>query len=570
MKRRGLSTTPSPKRPCTVSDLARSGAYECAVEVLDSLETRDEAGRSVLFIAAQQGRLDAVRTLLKAGADPDCGALHAAAWTGNVDVLAALVHAGGDVNNGVMGRTPLHWAASFNRVAAVKFLLDKGADVGETVFVAAENGFCDVLEALVAARGTTARTQPRRGAKQRQLAAVDLWRRYENRTLLHVACAGGHIDMIRLLGGKYHVDVDALGDDGSALHEACRSGKFEDVVEILVVELGADLELLCRTKDSALTLAVRALNYKNVDLLLKHGALADGGGGIKPLHLAARFGAAHLVRRLIEAGANVDAWDNKMMTPLLTAAEYYSDCLSLSKLHAVTHLLLSGADPNAQCPDTADSCLWLASIRDEPSLVCLLLEFGADPNIRRVGNYTPLYIAARDNNCVCISYLLSAPGIDLEITNHNDETALFAAARKGAHAAVSLLLEHGADPTHAPNSDKWRSLTPLQVAIQERSSLDVVKTLISHNHDIRRAATDPSSILYIVATNGFLSGKQLTYSDLDHQNADGETARDLIDSAMSFPDDDKSAEFACNVMNQNEFDLFGGPRKRLATNPPLC
>jgi len=81
--------------------------------------------------------------LLERGADPDCGALHAAAAAGSSRVVALLLGAGADVDrrDRDTGRTPLHTAVTalggrpVDGVAAVvTLLLEAGADVNATTY----------------------------------------------------------------------------------------------------------------------------------------------------------------------------------------------------------------------------------------------------------------------------------------------------------------------------------------------------------------------------------------------------------------------------------------------------
>ena len=58
-----------------------------------------------------------------------------------------------------------------------------------------------------------------------------------------------------------------------------------------------------------------------------------------PLHLAALYGQPKVMRLLVEAGANVDAYDSEGNTPLLLAAEQ-------RRTDVVMELIRLGADVN--------------------------------------------------------------------------------------------------------------------------------------------------------------------------------------------------------------------------------
>lgn len=93
----------------------------------------------VVHVAARNGNGDAVRALVRCGADPDArGAyddgtpLHLAAWGGRTSAITALLDCGAsiDAESGPAHRnTPLGWAVVAGRVEAARVLLERGAAV---------------------------------------------------------------------------------------------------------------------------------------------------------------------------------------------------------------------------------------------------------------------------------------------------------------------------------------------------------------------------------------------------------------------------------------------------------
>jgi ankyrin repeat protein len=123
-------------------------------------------GFTALHLAAFFGRAEAVRLLLKRGADVNAVAtseqigpvqpLHSAAALGQLECARLLVEAGADVNaRQAGGYTPLHEAAGNGDVELARLLLDAGADPaaskddGQTpADVASERGHAAVLDVL--------------------------------------------------------------------------------------------------------------------------------------------------------------------------------------------------------------------------------------------------------------------------------------------------------------------------------------------------------------------------------------------------------------------------------------
>ena len=96
-------------------------------------EERNEAGETLLIVAAEQGDEARVRELLDAGADPTMAslsnwtALHGAAECGSVGIIAALAAAGADVSaQANSGKTPLDIARQYERPEAASKLAELG------------------------------------------------------------------------------------------------------------------------------------------------------------------------------------------------------------------------------------------------------------------------------------------------------------------------------------------------------------------------------------------------------------------------------------------------------------
>lgn len=123
-----------------LAQLARSGQSVVLDRILGELgpgaaALTDHKGDPLLMLAAYHGHADAVRVLVRHGADPEArnpaglSALEGAAFKGDLSVMEALVLAGAALDEpGPDGRTPLAWAASFGREGAVRWLLEHGAD----------------------------------------------------------------------------------------------------------------------------------------------------------------------------------------------------------------------------------------------------------------------------------------------------------------------------------------------------------------------------------------------------------------------------------------------------------
>jgi ankyrin repeat protein len=129
-------------------------------------------------------------------------------------------------------------------------------------------------------------------------------------------------------------------------------------------------------------------------------AFADDG--FQPLGLACFFGHSDVAEYLVKAGANVNSKSQSRLkvAPIQSAA-------------AGGHV----------------------------KIVKLLLDYGADPNIREQGGFAPLHAAAQNGDEEMIRMLLFR-GADLNIASDNGKTALDLAMESG-HEKAALLLGEG-------------------------------------------------------------------------------------------------------------------------------
>ncbi|GIJ57419.1 ankyrin repeat domain-containing protein [Virgisporangium aurantiacum] len=209
-----------------------------------------------------------------------------------------------------------------------------------------------------------------------------------------------------------------------------------------------------------------------------------------PLHRAAHAGDVDEVRRLLDAGAAVDAWNAWGETALGAAADSGSAA-------TVALLLSAGADParsrdrrgrvalhHAATADVArllldtptgravvDSGgrggltpLHLLVPRDRVGAVAVLLEHGADPHLPGRTGSTALHLATSAE----MVRTLVAAGASPNIRDGDGRTPLFTARGVGA---VRELLAAGADPHLTDRANR----TPLHAA----SRPDVIGTLIA-------------------------------------------------------------------------------------------
>ncbi|KAH0606961.1 uncharacterized protein H6S33_002949 [Morchella sextelata] len=151
------------------------------------------------------------------------------------------------------------------------------------------------------------------------------------------------------------------------------------------------------------------------------------------LHWAAARGGEHMIRFLINRGADVDMRDHQGRTSLHLGPWFGTRVVEL--------LVDCGADIGAR--DGEGNTPLHAAVRYSKEVAEVLLRRGADPNTKDGEGRTPLHVAA-DGSRGCVGLLL-AHGADMAVRDKAGRTPLHLATRfKGGAEAVKLLVERGA------------------------------------------------------------------------------------------------------------------------------
>ncbi|KRZ68084.1 Ankyrin repeat domain-containing protein 29, partial [Trichinella papuae] len=169
------------------------------------------------------------------------------------------------------------------------------------------------------------------------------------------------------------------------------------------------------------------------------------------------------------------------------------------------------------CDSEGTTALMLASAQGHFCCVRILVEAGADVNIRRKSGTTALFFAAEEGHLEIARFLLQS-GFDV-VTNGG--MALFIAAQGNYITIVKTFLEVGCDPNYSM-SDGAHSLF---VAAQN-GHLEVVKILLQNGADVSKARNDGATPLWISCQMGHASIVRellLWGANVDEARKDGAT-----------------------------------------------
>ena len=166
--------------------------------------------------------------------------------------------------------------------------------------------------------------------------------------------------------------------------------------------------------------------------------------GTPALNIAAYKGNLEMMRRLIRAGADVDARNKKNGFTALLEAVHFLDT------EVAKFLIEYGAEVNAQ-NNHGSTALHGAAANGIIELVNFLIVKGAEVNTQNNLGSTALHGAARYGKTDVVKLLLCNRA-DVTVKNNNGQTALQLAARYGKTEVVKLLLCNGADQNTTVNN----------------------------------------------------------------------------------------------------------------------
>uniref|UniRef100_G1RY90 Poly [ADP-ribose] polymerase n=1 Tax=Nomascus leucogenys TaxID=61853 RepID=G1RY90_NOMLE len=387
--RKGANVNEKNKDFMTPLHVAAERAHNDVMEVLHKhgakMNALDTLGQTALHRAALAGHLQTCRLLLSYGSDPSIISLQGftAAQMGNeavqqilsestpirtsdVDYRLLEASKAGDLETvkqlcspqnvncrDLEGRhsTPLHFAAGYNRVSVVEYLLHHGADVhakdkGGLVPLhnACSYGHYEVAELLV-----------RHGAS---VNVADLWKF----TPLHEAAAKGKYEICKLLL-KHGADPTKKNRDGNTPLDLVKEGDT-DIQDLL----RGDAALLDAAKKGCLARVQKLCTPENINCRDTQGRNST------PLHLAAGYNNLEVAEYLLEHGADVNAQDKGGLIPLHNAASYGH--VDIAALLIKYNTCVNATDKWAFTP------LHEAAQKGRTQLCALLLAHGADPTMK--------------------------------------------------------------------------------------------------------------------------------------------------------------------------------------------
>ncbi len=339
----------------------------------------DHNGQTALHLAAQAGHVQVVKRLLAHQANPKLTdqngqtALHLAAQAGHVQVVKILQSTAEITDKN--GLTPLYLATQQGHNDVVSAFLDfEPRSLGKTVCAAIKQGNAAMIEQLLTApKKYTWNFSPDRSFHCEVIGENG---KPHYASPLELAAAYGQNEVTALLLA-HGANVNAAFDASFApLFVASKAGHAQ-VVETLL-QHGADPTISSRYL-TPLLIASQQGHVSVVEVLLKHGVRTDqkeSCNGWEALHLASFYNHPEVIALLLKHGADINAPKKTGKGFCMNSQEEYTRDI---------HTLKDGG-----------TALHIAVQQNHPAVVKLLLDHGANVNLKDTYGQTPRQYAQTD------------------------------------------------------------------------------------------------------------------------------------------------------------------------------
>jgi ankyrin repeat protein len=375
-------------------------------------------GVQPLTLAAENGSAKIIERLLKAGADANTTmpegetALMTAARAGKVDAIKTLLVHGANVNarDSFRGQTALMWAAARNNADAIRMLVEFGADLkirtnnaarsadrksdsGNTFASPPATGFTAFLFAVRAGQIAAVKALLEAGANVNDTVS-------DGESALMIACANASWELANLLLDK-GADPNMAGAGWNALHQAVRERRPN-------IGFGTPGPISTGNLDSIEVIKKMIAKGAHLDARMTKNGMKDGQRnrlnrlGTTAFFLAAKNTDVEVMKMLLAAGADPSIPSADMTTPLMVASGLMlwnpgEDGGSLpgqeeEVLEAVKICVEHGNDVNAT-NIYKETALIGAAYRGANLVVQYLADHGAKLDIRDERGWTALTVA---------------------------------------------------------------------------------------------------------------------------------------------------------------------------------
>jgi ankyrin repeat protein len=358
-----------------------------------SIEAKNNAGETPIFDAVKNRMLSTIQTLILARASVSVRnnlgntPLHAAIRWNALDGAEALIKAGADIDapNTVNGKTPLHDAVRMGMSDFAELLIESGANLE----IRDSEGNTPIIEAF---RAGLAGMAERLAAAGADLRVRDI----RGNTPLHIAIAMDRLDLVTLIL-RQNPDIHAKNIEGKSPFQIALTKTNAPHIVWALLSGGASTGRRIQSTDDDGNSPLHIAVQQNAPLSML-GIILEQGGKINvldawdrtPLRLAVDLEAWNTARFLVNNGSDIFSLAKDGQSPA---------SMVLNKGSSALRAFFNGTAINTW--DVNGDTILHHAVRHrnaDGETIKLLLDLGADKNIRNHNGKSPLQLA-REMNC---------------------------------------------------------------------------------------------------------------------------------------------------------------------------
>ncbi|XP_067652901.1 ankyrin repeat domain-containing protein 50-like [Haliotis asinina] len=258
----------------------------------------------------------------------------------------------------------------------------------------------------------------------------------EGDNILHLACAGGDLETVKLILSLKAVDINSRGDLSKTPVMVAAHGGHSDVVEFLV-DRGANVSLVDSDGDNVLHLACYSGDLETVEHILSLNKVdinATNINGQTAIKIAKDWQYEQVVDLL-------ESW----VTPSHTDRNIYS-AIKDGDLERLNRILAAGhVDINMRTGRLNWTLVMVAALQGQSDVVKFLMDRGANVSlVDKYGN-NALHWACSSGDLDTVKLILSENMKIINSRGYGSTTPVMLAAVKGQSDVMKLLLDRGAN-----------------------------------------------------------------------------------------------------------------------------
>ena len=486
----------------------------------EDINTRDKLGRTPVMVAAMKQQVTVFDFLVSQGCDLTAvdnnndTVLHVACDGGSIAIVTQLVvnHTCDIESRGAKGMTPLMRSALHGHRDIFDLLVSKGCDVDKNMnnilHVTCSGGHVDMVKYVL------------------KTLKVDIESRSKQEmTPIMIAAHRGHLEVLIFLANSGSNLTVTVSDKYNILHLACFGGHVH-VVKHILDKMLTDIESKADTGWTPVMCAVRNSQISVVEFLVGRGCNLHRTDDFKNtlLHIACMSDNVDMIKYILTlAKIGKDSRGAYEWTPVMTAA-------SFGHMSVVKYLVSIRCDLSTQ-DSQGNNILHAACMSGKVDIVRYIIsQINIEKDSRGAHKQTPLMTAVSFGHMTVVKYLVSI-GCDLSVHDNEGNNILHVACRGGNVDMVKYIFTQMKTEKESRGAFGW---TPIMTAASG-GYISVVKYLVSMGCKLSVVDYHGNNILHLTCRRGNVDMVKYIVSQTGiRKDSTGEYSRTPLMSAASF------------------------------------